>query len=226
MKWLVTDTLGGDGDALGNYVRWLGGAGIKPEIIKPPAAPPDPGPFAALLLTGGVDVDPALYGEAQARQTRKIDRARDDLEIELIRGFLHAGRPVFGICRGIQVLNVALGGKLIQHLPEVTTEEHRAKAEKDARHGLRVAEGAHLARALAGVTEVNSSHHQAADPTAIARRLVVSAVSPGGVVEALEGSWLPAPVVAVQWHPERLEPADSPAAAGLLKWWRDLAART
>lgn len=226
MQWLVTDTLGGDGDALRNYVRWLEGASIESVFVRPFAAPADLGAFSALLLTGGGDVDAALYRETLAPATRGVNRDRDELEKNLIEAFLAAGKPVFGICRGIQVLNVARGGKLIQHIPDVlagrANEEHSQVQRKDSVHPVRFAEGSMLAEVLSGVTEVNSSHHQAVGPEALGKNLRIAAWSGAGIVEAVEGVGFPAPVIGVQWHPERWH-QNASAAEKLLRWWKDLA---
>ncbi len=244
MKWLMTHTLGGDSSA--NYVRWLARLSISCDRFGPadPAAA-DARPYDALLLTGGVDVDPVLYHEERAPETKDVRRDRDDMELRLIELFLAARRPIFGVCRGIQILNVAFGGKLIQHIPAVLgeSEEHRRLNKKDSSHSIRVvdpsvaatsgrrsrrsetaatAHAGRLADALNGVTEVNSAHHQAVDPAHVGKGLRVCAVSGGGIIEAAEGDGLPVPVIAVQWHPERL-PADDPASMNILRLMRDMA---
>jgi gamma-glutamyl-gamma-aminobutyrate hydrolase PuuD len=229
MKWLVTDTMGGDGDVIQNYLKWLNGQSIRSKVLRPPAtAPEDVRTCSALLLTGGGDVDPALYGENPAPEVRHTDRVRDDMEIELIRAFVDAGKPVFGICRGIQILNVAFGGKLIQHIPERlraerSPEEHGQMNEEDSVHSVRFDKDSLLADVLEGVTEVNSSHHQSVDPDALGKNLVITAVSEGGIVEAVEGADLGAPVIAVQWHPERWH-QNAEASERLLDWMKGLAA--
>lgn len=163
-----------------------------------------------LFLTGGVDVDPACYHEAVHERSGPFDRERDDTEIKLVRWALEEGKPVFGICRGIQVINVAAGGTLYQ---DVQTE--RAGAIKHdyfppaggyERHSLvhtvGVSPGSRLARTM-GVdrTDVNSMHHQGI--RALGRGLVPSATAPDGLIEAVEGANSHF-VMAVQWHPEEL----------------------
>jgi putative glutamine amidotransferase len=217
MKWLLTHTTGSD--KVRNYLRWLERHSILGDLRAPDdGVPSDLGEYDALLLTGGGDVDPGLYGEPPHSCADGIDRARDRFESDLIEAFLGMGKAVFSLCRGLQILNVHLGGKLIQHLPEYMDrpEEHRQIAGKDSFHSLRFVCDSALSRALNGVDRVNSSHHQAIDPAAVGRNLRVLARSGAGVIEAVEGVGLPSPVLAVQWHPERLA-GDDPASAELLR---------
>ena len=149
---------------------------------------------AGLCLAGGADVEPALYGEPRDPKTEKPDTERDRIECALLRDALARDIPVFAICRGLQLLNAALGGKLTQHV-----DGHSLRKVRDA-HEVAIAPGSRLACILgAGPYSVNSRHHQCA--RIAAPGLVVSAVAPDGVIEALE---LPGKrfVLAVQWHPE------------------------
>lgn len=228
MKWLLTATRGGD--AIARYVQWLRREGIASCLIGSTVdVPEDPGPYSALLLTGGGDVNPDRYGQRRHPKTKNIDDERDDLEIRLIRRFLKMRKPIFGVCRGIQILNVALGGKLVQHVPElpavqVRDEGHTKVGGIDSRHALEFRGRSKLRDVLRRSRQVNSAHHQAVDPDAVGRGLRVVAVSPAGVIEAVEGRGLPGVVVAVQWHPERLGRAD-PASGRLIELMMDLCAR-
>jgi len=157
-----------------------------------------------LLLTGGDDVDPALYGEIPHPTFDVAEPGRDAFEIDLIRRALDADLPVLAICRGLQVLNVALGGTLIQDIPSEPSPLLPHDTEGPATtlaHTVTVAPGSHLAGLVGpdGVRAVNSRHHQAV--RAPGRGLVVTAVAPDGIVEAAE---VPAArfCVGVQWHPE------------------------
>jgi putative glutamine amidotransferase len=157
-----------------------------------------------LLLTGGDDVDPALYGEARHPASDVSEPDRDAFEIDLVRRALAADLPVLAICRGLQVLNVALGGTLIQDIPSEPAPllpHDAAGPPTTLAHTVAVAPGSCLA-ALVGPDDtraVNSRHHQAV--RALGEGLVVTATSPDGVVEAAE---LPSArfCVGVQWHPE------------------------
>lgn len=162
-----------------------------------------------LLLTGGEDVDPRLYGQDVRYHDGMISDARDGFELELTRRFVQSGKPVLAVCRGIQVLNVALGGTLLQDLPSETCQFHHAQSAATTvpTHSVRSLERSRLARAM-GVTalDVNSHHHQAVDDVAPELRAV--GWSEEGIVEAVEGRG-EAYVVGVQWHPERLSAAAS-----------------
>ncbi len=217
MKWLLPYPLRGEVGR--NYERWLSSAGVGIRCRGTAGV-------SALLLTGGGDVDPRLYGEVPAPETAGVRRERDEREIRLVREFLDAGKPVFGICRGIQVINVALGGKLIQHVPSWLGDDREMHAQrekgKDSVHAIRFLEAGGWPGALVRAGDVNSSHHQAVRPDALGEGLRIAAVSPRGVIEAVEGVALTAPVVAVQWHPERL-PAEHPGSRELLRWMKELA---
>ena len=147
-----------------------------------------------LLLAGGSDVDAALYGAVRDPQAGEPDRERDRVETALLREALDRDLPVLAICRGVQLLNVAHGGTLVQHI-----EGHKCPDQRDV-HTVAVASGSRL-RSILGVDElaVNSRHHQCVER--VGAGLVVVATAADGVVEALE---LAAKrfVVGVQWHPE------------------------
>lgn len=155
-----------------------------------------------LLLTGGGDIDPQIYGGRSHPTIYNLDHERDQSELALVREAVTTGLPAFGICRGMQVLNVALGGTLIEHLPEVVGEAvlHRAPPREPIPHTIAVRPGGRLA-AITGALEFScaSWHHQALRD--VARELEVVAHAPDGTIEAVE---LPAHpwLLGVQWHPE------------------------
>ena len=184
---------------VGPYEEALRGAGI--ESVRNPESLDS---LDGLLLTGGTDVNPVHYGQGRLRYSESPDDQRDALELRLVRDALAADLPVLGICRGLQVLNVALDGTLIQHLPSTLVHRVRAKGAESGRHPaahqIRVEPNTRLAEIIgAGEHEVNSRHHQAVDR--LGQGLIVSALSEDGVVEGIEK---PGAVfaVAVQWHPE------------------------
>jgi len=195
-----------ESDKFANYVRAVERAGGSAVPIVPGRADPRTAleGLDALILTGGGDVDPVLYRSDRHPKTSDIDRPRDDLEIELVRRAKEERLPTLCICRGVQVLNVALQGTLKQHLQDEVGEEvpHAARGGKDGVHAVVVEEGSRLARVL-GTTETSpaSSHHQAIDR--LGKGLRVVARSPDDrIVEAVEAEdhpWL----IGVQWHPER-----------------------
>jgi putative glutamine amidotransferase len=185
-------------------VRRAGGEALVLSNSDDPAAVLDR--VDAVLLTGGLDVDPALYSEAPHPAT-EADRERDRFEIPLSQQALARQIPVFAICRGVQVLNVAAGGTLVQDIPSAVTSEldHAIDVPKDAiAHPVRVTPGTRLARSLGptltlDTCAVNSRHHQAVGT--VAPTFIVAAVSPDGVIEAIERPGT-AFCLGVQWHPE------------------------
>lgn len=213
-------------------------AGARDEevlVVQPGDALPDS--FDGLLLSGGADVDPARYGEAKVNDTVTPRPERDALDFALVERAAGLGAPVFGICRGLQVLNVALGGTLWQDLP--------SQRERGVAHAFSTRDGhdpaflAHVVHARRSVPErlplaaeiaaldgepVNSRHHQAVKD--LARGLVPLAASPDDLPEAFaraEGPFL----AAVQWHPENLveRPAQKALFAAFLEAARHRAAR-
>ena len=229
-------TLDRDADAEGNdYVRSLVAAGVPPsaiEVVMPNSSPPKAGSFDALLLGGGVDVDPARYATAVLPDGNvEVDAERDAIDFALLEDALRKKLPVLGICRGLQVINVALGGTLVQDLPSerpspIVHQNPDAPPRKTRLdHTVAVASGTRLA-SIAGAPRiaVNSRHHQAI--ARVAPGLAVSATAEDGVPEAVESSgseggagWL----VAVQWHPENL--ADDPASMRLFAEFVEAARR-
>lgn len=161
------------------------------------------------LFTGGHDIDPALYGEEKRKTCGECCSARDAMESRLLKMALEADKAILGICRGIQFLNVGLGGTLYQDIPtEVETkEEHRQKPPYDMpSHRVLLESGSPLKKLLGREEiEVNSCHHQAVKK--VADRLCVMAKAPDGLAEAV---YMPEKrfVWAVQWHPEFFDGKD------------------
>lgn len=184
----------GGGDAA-NYIAAVVAAGGRADARYLPA--PDLG-YDGLLLAGGDDMDPALFGQAD-HGSRGIDRARDGAELALLDAFLGAGKPVLAICRGHQVVNVWLGGDLIQDLDPSLAPFHGGGGD-DRVHLVKAADGSLLHRLYGTVFPVNSRHHQALGR--LGGGLAAAARSEGGVVEAVEHEALP--LISVQFHPERM----------------------
>jgi len=177
------------------YFHALKNAGVEPVAIQPGAEHSLDG-LGGLLLTGGTDLDPALYGQTRHEAGDLPDRERDDMELALLGRALDSDLPVLAICRGMQLFNIAHpGGTILQHM-----EGHRFPGMPDV-HAIDVKPGTLLFRILgAGPHRVNSRHHQAID-----------AVGSGLVVSAAADSWVEALerpdrrfALAVQWHPEDL----------------------
>jgi len=187
-----------------NYADSVVSAGGVPVLL-----PPAPGPEAAgvaldgvhgLVLAGGADVDPLRYGAERAAQTGPPRPDRDAWELSLAAAALDRDMPLLAICRGMQVLNVLLGGDLVQHLPDSTGhDDHQPLVGEHGRHEVRTAPGSLLANTVGPSCVVATYHHQAVDR--LGRDLTPTAWAADGTVEAVEAraaSW----TVGVQWHPE------------------------
>lgn len=203
------------------YVRAVIRSGAVPLILPPLLGEHHHGALLdvldGLVLTGGEDVDPAHYGQARHPAIGEVDPQRDAFELGVFREARRRGLPVLAICRGIQLVNVALGGTLWQDLPseKPSALPHRAPTDRDVRtHAVDIRPGSRLAAAL-GTTrcDVNSFHHQSIRD--LAPGLVVSATAPDGEIEGVEAppgeSWL----LAVQWHPEEFHHHETAPDHGL-----------
>ncbi|MFF8531489.1 gamma-glutamyl-gamma-aminobutyrate hydrolase family protein [Streptomyces sp. SAS_267] len=176
----------------------------------------------ALVLPGGMDIAPELYGD-ERHTTTEIQPELDAMELALLRWAEEDGKPVLGICRGAQLLNAAKGGALWQDLPaQRGVSGHGGDEAGTAFHDIVVAEGSRLRHVTdAGRVLVNSRHHQAVSALGAGLRAVAHA--PDGVIEAIEahGPWF---ALGVQWHPEEL-PAESPVGGGLFRALAQAASR-
>ena len=207
---ITTDLEKNDRRVLNNtYVNAVIRAGGLP-IILPVGIEKDAKRFAAmldgLLLTGGEDIDPMIYDEEPHADLGQVDPTRDTVELNLMKEFLALNKPIFGICRGLQMINVALGGNMYQDIygqKTVTLLQHKQKAPTShPSHFVQVEKGS-LLESIAKMPElkVNSYHHQAVKK--VPKPLRVSGVASDGIIEAIE-STVHAFVLGVQWHPEAL----------------------
>jgi putative glutamine amidotransferase len=195
-----------------DYVEGVAGAGGAPVVLPPvgeeSAAEALIHSLDGLLLSGGSDLDPSYYGEKPVSELGVTLPERDAFEMALVGLALRRGMPVFGICRGMQVLNVALGGTLYQDLPSQWEQDplkHRQDTPKwQPTHEVRVSEGSYIAEVMGRESvKVNSYHHQGIRD--LAEGLVVTGRSSDGVIEAVEAEdlserWL----LGVQWHAEAM----------------------
>ena len=170
-----------------------------------------------ILLSGGVDIDPSWYGAERQPEVEVVDLARDEFELALVRAAADLGIPVLGVCRGMQLLNVAFGGTLIQHLPGADSGDgHRQRTRfAEAIHEVEVLAGSRLAEVL-GTTRigVNTMHHQAVDRIGSGLAPVAWSLD-DGIIEAIEGVGT-SRILGVQWHPELL--GHLPGSPELFAW--------
>ena len=205
------------------YLTSVVAAGGVPLVLSPLIGPESAAMaldgLDGLLLTGGEDVDPSLYGATPSPQLGAVSRERDRFELALLAAARERQLPVLAICRGIQLVNVAAGGTLWQDLPSERpgdVNHNPATPRASAAHGIRVLPGSRAAQALGRLEfEANSFHHQAVRE--VGRGLVATAWAADGLIEAVESAdgaeWL----LAVQWHPEEMTGRPESAAAGLFR---------
>lgn len=193
------------------YVDAVLRAGAIPLLV-----PPQPGNIAELmasldgvLLTGGRDCDPSIYGEECHASVKPMDGRRQQNDLALARSARELRVPALGVCLGLQIMNIAAGGTLIQDIrSEIDTDiEHESEPDGRRRHAVRVDEGSILSSIVVGPHfEVNSSHHQAVRATGDGLR--ITAWAPDGVAEAIEDPEHPF-YIGVQWHPEDMTGEES-----------------
>jgi putative glutamine amidotransferase len=214
------------------YTSALGNAGLIPLVVPPLTGESDAAEILervdGLVLTGGEDIDPSWYGAPPHAKLGEVQKERDATEIAIVRAARERGLPTLAICRGIQLVNVAFGGTLVQDIPSERPNSlpHNPAGPRDRRtHSVDIIPDSALARAIgAEKIEVNSFHHQC--PDRIAPGLRVTATAPDGIVEGLEsddaGWWM----LAVQWHPEELDRTSEPWDRGLFSAFASASLRT
>jgi putative glutamine amidotransferase len=200
------------------YIAAVRRAGGRALIIPPGDDTPEDellAPFDGILLMGGGDIDPERYGAGPHPTLYGIDRDRDAIELRVARWAIEHQVPTLAICRGHQVVNVALGGTLHQHLPEMADLiPHGAPVrDESVNHDISLTAGTRVAKACgADVVRGTSHHHQAVDR--LGEGLVAVGWSADGVIEAVEPESSDGWLIAVQWHPEDTAASD-PAQQGL-----------
>ena len=179
--------------------QWLHAGGCVPVLLRPDEGTAAITRVHGIVLPGGGDLDPRRYGETARAEVRNPDPEREEFELALAREAIASGLPTLGICLGLQVLVVALGGRLHQHLPELPRAlPHEGDAVS---HEVRLEPASRIARFVgAARLTTNSSHHQA--PAELPAMLETVGRTSDGVVEAVEG---PGFTVGVGWHPETLD---------------------
>jgi len=217
MKIGITDTLK---PSLLYYVDWLKrfSTDIDCRILSHVRQNlQDVNQLDGLLLTGGGDVDPLYYDVDDSKgKAREVSRNRDEFEFNAIELAIDRSLPILGICRGMQVMNVYLGGTLILDLPSAGYQNHSRDKSYAVAHQVKVDPNSLLSHLMGSeLLEVNSSHHQAVGR--LGNGLMSAAVSPDGVIEGAE--WILKDrmpfLMLVQWHPERMAEFESPASKAL-----------
>jgi len=194
---------------LDDYLASIEQSGAQPRVLEVSESPRAVlQTVDGVLLTGGGDVDPALYGESRHDTVEDAEPGRDEFEIDLARRAMDRDLPILAVCRGAQVLNVAAGGTLVQDIPTAVTSDlaHSVKEPKDSiAHEIRIAADTRLHAALGGAMDasstcrVNSRHHQSVGK--LGHEMVASATAEDGVIEGIEVPYRSF-CVGVQWHPE------------------------
>lgn len=207
-----------------NYLNWIHSVDPSVEFVKLSYHANNAEALKetdALLLTGGGDVHPKYYGKPELiDRTEEVNELRDEFEFGVIERALEADMPILAICRGMQVLNVALEGTLIIDLPSAEYALHAVEDLEEHRHPINKVPNSLLEFITGnGSYDVNSVHHQAIDK--LGRGLMVSATSPDGVIEAIEWALkdrMPF-LLGVQWHPERMKDVENPHARAIAEYF-------
>ena len=209
-----------------NYPAWIGDEDAGIEVVElswEKQNLDDLHLCRGLLLTGGLDMDPWFYDPQllnYPNQPKEWNRSRDEFELELFGLAQALKMPVLGICRGLQLINIALGGTLIMDLELDGQQNHRNMEGIDYIHSILLSENT-LLKSVCGITEgiVNSAHHQAIDR--VAESLLVNCFSDDGIIEGIE--WKEKrdrpPMLCVQWHPERIQNKESNPLSQNIKEW-------
>ena len=219
MKIAVTDT--GKSEKQKLYMDWLQSFNPHAELV---VVSYHNGNFDisgcdGLVLTGGEDVDPKLSKASPVERVQQVDRLRDDFEFRMLESAMKHLMPIFGICRGLQVTNVFLGGTLISDLPSAGYQSHTGKKnEPELRHAITVRNET-LLKSATGMSkgEINSYHHQSV--LSPANDLIVTGQSDDNVIESLEWKEKKGKsfLMLVQWHPERMRDTENPFTTGIGK---------
>lgn len=179
------------------YIEHIAACGVSVIILSDEIPKKISKECEYLIVCGGGDIDPSLYGQKNTENI-KFDRSFDLLEQQYIRAFLKEGKSILGICRGMQSINVALGGTLIQDIPSMLGLCHYNCGGRDCEHEIKISKLSKLHTVMGLRAVVNSLHHQCIHT--LGDGLKIAAVSHDGIIEAVENEY----ILGVQWHPERM----------------------
>ncbi len=209
-----------------NYISWMKAAGWDIDIVEltyEKENTEDLKVCHGLILSGGIDIDPFFYAADNLDypfRPKEWNRIRDEFEINLFKTATDLQMPILGICRGLQLVNVALGGTLVQDIETAGKPNHRAMNDVDHVHSITVNENTLLA-SVSGIQngQVNSAHHQAI--AKVADALMVNAFTADDIIEGVE--WKikegKSPLLCTQWHPERMDATDPSPFSGNIRNW-------
>ena len=201
--------ISGTAGKMANYILAVEKAGGTAVAVHAPTAFDG---FDGLILAGGSDISPELYGEENCGLSKGVDLERESSDRLAVDAFVKAGKPILGICRGEQMINVLFGGTMIQDLGE-GCKTHTAEGRDDKFHTVKAEEGTFVFNLYGAELETNSSHHQAVKN--VAEGFTVAAHAQDGTIEALEHK--SKKIYGVQWHPERYEGGEK-----LVRWFIEL----
>lgn len=182
------------------YFTHIHQSGIETHVPYPDDVYQTADKYDCLVVCGGGDMDPALYGQEPLARESRFETALDRYELNLINAFTALKKPVLGICKGMQSINIALGGTLIQDIPSMLSLCHSGCGSKECMHEIKISPKSKLYGAIGRRAVVNSYHHQCVHT--LGKDITVAAASHDGIIEAIESDTLP--VLGVQWHPERM----------------------
>lgn len=194
----------GKNDISINYFNHLSQSGINGYCIYPQNPQSAAKEYDCLVICGGGDIHPKYYGEKPYLSEQIYNNVIDEYEIKIITAFINEQKPILGICRGMQSINVALGGTLIQDIPGILKLCHQSIDERECYHEIKISKNSKLSNALGLRSIVNSDHHQCID--LLGSHLIKIASAHDGVTEAIESTRLP--ILGIQWHPERMNGND------------------
>ncbi len=181
------------------YIEHICACGIIPKLIYNEKPSDTAIECDYLIVCGGGDIDPSLYGQKNMSNI-KYDRAFDTIEQGLINAFINKNKAIFGICRGMQSINVALGGTLIQDIPSMSGLYHANCGGRECEHEIKISKTSKLYNSMGLRAVVNSMHHQSVHT--LGDSLYIAAASHDGIIEAIESDRHK--ILGVQWHPERM----------------------
>jgi len=186
------------------YFEHIKRCGVIPVTAYPKSPYETSKECDCLIVCGGGDMNPKFYGQKPFDENQTYDSVFDEYEIAMIKEFISQKKAILGICRGMQTINVVLGGSLIQDIPSMLGLCHKGDGSSVCMHEIKISKSSKLSNTLGIRAVVNSYHHQSVHK--LGEELFVAAASHDGIIEAIEG--MNSPILGIQWHPERMSGND------------------